>query len=1060
MKETNVGSQIQKNIFEGLSMKGTYDFEGGLKGSDLAQRIHDTVSKLSNLGKADLKEKYGIDENNIIKDKQFIYNALIEEFQDRGGNENIVTALQKNMPFDAIPQIRGKVESIFMSIMNKKLTKISTEGGSFIQVSPFGIETMKKDGDNGILIVSEDYNEEALLPPRIENKKVLPGQAMIPHSQAVKLLKKHGITLDGKDMKSAIALLDPSALEMITYRIPNQGMSSNDYLQIVGILPPGMGDSIVVYDGLPAKTGSDFDIDKLFAMQNNVVFDTETGKVSKLTEANKHLAVDKKGNPLSEAEIDKLLTQNELVAQYKAVLNSPLTYDAMMRSIDGAQLKDDIAGTRDNPEKGLFPAPVMGNMELFSPLTQLKTKSEYLSGKMGVGQTANHLVDHVMNQMLNVRLPLYIGIGNKQQEKITSGKKKGEYKDVTFFDSATTGTHSIADNLSAFLNAYVDIAKDPYIARGNHNSITANTTFMLLRAGVPMKWVNRFIGQPILKELVELQMEQKSITADDIKLKGNKEGETHKGSPMEAILQKYDFDKSRFTKASLAEIMPHMTEKMLEDNIRGERNEGLDFHVLAAWNFLQEQGKIFGDSVIAAKSDTAGAGGSNIDRLVNSNKIKKILSEGNIKGYETKFAGTMLGTYKENTLDWINEVVQSSDLFLSGTRQAQDMFDVVSFQTANGKILTDSKLGKSIDNAFYSYVMSGTRMFEGNNKDYKRITTEVPNEVFDRQEAISKGDAKSNFLLEELEIQTRKGKRYLGINNKDKPTQYQNDIYRGWMDLYETYNYTADGKLDTTSDHPDRQLALDLVKYAFTASGFQNNLSQFFTHIPHQILTDNNISGDIRDAIKDIEKIASDGLFVDQFQRHSKENSKVVKSLNVSSMETDKNSNSVFIYTPAKNKSQELGSVDNNIRFFPKFVNGRISTYNQATGWTTVKNFLYEKQGTVNRRDADGDMIPVPVYARTFELGSSEGKFKTVEYSSEVALTESHIEGNNVPANIKVFVNEGMKKVRLEKSLKDLKGAEVNQVMIDAIQEKEASDLQVIQANLTQIIKDKKIQCK
>tara|TARA_R110002049_G_scaffold231127_2_gene403458 strand:- start:46003 stop:52398 length:6396 start_codon:yes stop_codon:yes gene_type:complete len=1054
MHDTNVGSQIQKNIFEGLSLSKFYTVDGvKTKGNTLAKEIHETVSKLSNLGKQEIKDKFGIDENNVITDKQYIYNALIEEFKDRGGNENVIDALQKQMPLDAIPQIKGKVESIFMSIMNRKMTKISTEGGSFIQVSPFGLETVGED--SGITIVSEDYNGEALLPPRIEKGKVLPGQAMITHTQAMKILKKHKIKLEGKDLKSAMALLDPSALELITYRIPNQGMSSNDYLQIVGVLPPGVGDSIVVYDGLPAKTGSDFDIDKLFAMQNSLVYDPQIGKLTKLTESNRGLAVDDKGDPLSDAQIEKMLTQNQLVAQYKAVLNSPHTYDAMMRSIDGAQLKDDIVGIKGKDGKlkgGLFPAVEMKNMELFSPLTQLETKSEYLSGKMGVGQTANHLVDHVMNQMLDVRLTKWIGVGN--QREVTG--KKGKKKLITFFDSETTGQHSIADNLSAFLNAYVDIAKDPYIARANHNSITANTTFMLLRAGADMKWVNRFIGQPILKELVDLQKEQMSITANDIMLKGV-DGEMSKGNALDQIRVKYGF----------APIPPNVTgatvaglsESALEKNITsGKRDAKLDYEVLKAWSFLQEQGKIFGESVIAAKSDTAGAGGSNVDRLVNENKIRKILGENNLQGYGAKFQGTMLGTYAENTLDFVKNVVRASNLFLSGTQGAMDTYNAVSFQTANGDLLTDARLGKAIDGAFYSYIMSGTTLFKDNNKKYKTLTEDFPETIFNRQTDIVEGNAERNFLLEELEISTWKDKKYLGINNKNKPAYYENQVYRAWMDLYESYNYKEDGSLDTETIHPDKKLAIDLVRYAFLSSGFQNNLSQFFSFIPHQILKDFNISGEIRDAIMQADEMATDSEFVDQFQRHSKRNSKVVKSLNVGGMEGNKN---LFIYRPAKNKSQEFGSVDGNSRFFPKFVNGRVSTYNPQTGWTRVDNYLYEQVGTVSRKDADGQNMRVPVYSRTFELGTTVGKFKSFEYAKGEKITESQVESNNVPPLVKLKAQEQLNEIlNTEETFKDNNGRTFDDIKTDSVFDQKANDIQVIKDNLTQIIEDKKIKCK
>ena len=61
----------------------------------------------------------------------------------------------------------------------------------------------------------------------------------------------------------------------------------------------------------------------------------------------------------------------------------------------------------------------------------------------------------------------------------------------------------ITQVISAWLNAYVDNAKDPYIALINNNTKTAPTVFMLLRAGLDPKWVNMFVSQPIIKKYVE-----------------------------------------------------------------------------------------------------------------------------------------------------------------------------------------------------------------------------------------------------------------------------------------------------------------------------------------------------------------------------------------------------------------------------------------------------------------------------------------------------------------------------------------------------------------------------
>ena len=1348
MHETNVGSQIQKNIFEGLDVDGLYDYEGGMDGREIAQSMHNTISALSDMGKDRVRDKFGIDENNVMTDTSKLYNALIEEFKDRGGNDNIVLALQKGFPFDAIPQIKGKVESILMSMISREILKVSTNGGSFIQVSPFGLETVNnfedkdysnqhvskeiqdvydnnpeisklgsvkeysayldtifpdseigdvlyhgssqfgfeefsknklgeytgapsakegfffsnskenslsaytanidkdvsfgddgsiegvegsfgldeidmliedvesdsnfrnddhvyqkidwikdkpikytkhkrseygkdvvisekeylsakedrlsflklektklirkdsksrvynillnskklnkfddkgehyreqsyfdriketkeegKDGlvikntfdpllndvyvvfepeqihiignkkdilgfkkfadktPSGIIIASKNYNGEGLLPPRIDKKtgKVLPGQAMIPHSAAVELLKKQGIDLAGKKMKDVIHLLDPSALEMITYRIPNQGMSSNDYLEIVAILPDGVGDSIVVYDGLPAKTGSDFDIDKLFAMQNHLVYDPEIGRLEKLAEHNVHLAVKtpgrfKKGvyqEPVmhTQTEIDKMLLENDLVAQYKAVLNSPATYDNMMRSIDGAQLQDDISGKKDANgvrQGGLFPEGTYKNMELFSPLTQLETKRAYLSGKFGVAQTANQLVDHSMNQLLDVRMHTWLGIGNSREETINGKKRR-----ISYFDTETQDGHSIADNLSAFLNAYVDIAKDPYISRANHNAITANTTFMLLRSGAPLKWVNRFIGQPILKELVELQMEQQSITAKSIELKGER------ASPIDVIMQKYgvaalEQNPSGNTVAKLGEAR---LEKIIRDP--GTATPEDLRQILSAWTFLQEKGKNFGEAVIAAKADTNGPGASNVERLVNKNKIEKVLSEGVILGYGEKFQDTMLGTYTENSINWVGEVMASTNLFWSGNREMRGMYDAISMETGNGPSLVNLDLAKAIESNMYTYLMAGTSVFEGNtNPDaWAYLTRELPKEINNRK--TDAGKTTGNAFLDALNIETVKGQVFLGLDSKNKPTKWQNDMYRGWSALYNSYLTNEDGSISEET-HPDKLLAVNLARYSFANSGFQNNLAQFFTSLPHQILSDFRVTGEVRDIFNQMAENQGDQNFVDQFQRHNSADSNVVKSLKENQVTGNQ---LVFAYKPSKFKSKELGSVrkigKKEVRVFPKFVTRKVSPIDaQGNPLMGPKvDQLYEMFGTIKVEDAEGNDMSVPVYSLTFKMGAKVGKFKRFEYIRGEEALQSNEWVNNVSEEKKLRVDNYKRaaKVKYKKTFKELDGSEFSEAKLAAESNQVLSDMQVLKESLDEVMKLKDINCK
>ena len=72
-----------------------------------------------------------------------------------------------------------------------------------------------------------------------------------------------------------------------------------------------------------------------FRTKDNVEFAIKTIGKKGYTKKDGTVVEDIEEVKYSDAEIEKMLVQNELISTYKAVLNSPLTYDAMMRSIDG-----------------------------------------------------------------------------------------------------------------------------------------------------------------------------------------------------------------------------------------------------------------------------------------------------------------------------------------------------------------------------------------------------------------------------------------------------------------------------------------------------------------------------------------------------------------------------------------------------------------------------------------------------------------------------------------------------------------------------------------------------
>ena len=70
--------------------------------------------------------------------------------------------------------------------------------------------------------------------------------------------------VDLKHAEEFNKLVDKRLFNIVGYRIPNQALASSDALEVVGILPPNMGDMVITYGEITAKTGSDFDIDKAF----------------------------------------------------------------------------------------------------------------------------------------------------------------------------------------------------------------------------------------------------------------------------------------------------------------------------------------------------------------------------------------------------------------------------------------------------------------------------------------------------------------------------------------------------------------------------------------------------------------------------------------------------------------------------------------------------------------------------------------------------------------------------------------------------------------------------
>ena len=385
---------------------------------------------------------------------------------------------------------------------------------------------------------------------------VKPAQILLPWSVGKKIqdiLKKQGIDYNSLTHNQIASLIDKDVLEGISYRIPNQGPASNDAFEIVGFLPPQAGDTMVAYSGITAKTGSDFDIDKAYVILPNFTYDETSGKIKKV----KYSRFKETKEGLENYRLDMMMEMLLHPSAYKSVM-APLDNDELekyaKKLFPDNTPKSPLAffnGTFQMETKNTFDSAknlvgVIANHMAHHSL--ILSENIYLKDYyIGLGNQVGTVIDIKSDQALELsntleaekeearfeatRLEYELKGKNSYSTKevkeikaeIVTLKNRVEELDseikvinsnitqqttqgkgfTTFSSRFAEDGKAIEGTLVAYMNAIVDAAKDPFIARANINQMTAGTAFMLARGGVNEKWITAFMGQPIIVEYVK-----------------------------------------------------------------------------------------------------------------------------------------------------------------------------------------------------------------------------------------------------------------------------------------------------------------------------------------------------------------------------------------------------------------------------------------------------------------------------------------------------------------------------------------------------------------------------
>lgn len=830
--EQMTGTQFMKVALSNLIDTDIYG-KDKLTGAEIKERVMGSLNKLSDIGREELAAELLNPDNTVNVQK--LAQMLREDAEDSDANDNIITALttengELRMPLDAISD-NSWIESRFIAMINKKVVDVNMPGGAFIQRSTFGLEASSsrvitpKMINSGRLLkaINEEGSTDSVVSINLF-KHMIPNYEKMTFDQARQWLIDKQI------------IGDNATANAIGYRIPTQSIASISALRFVDVFPEIMGDTIMLPEDFTKLTGSDFDIDKLYIARYS--YDNDGRLVT---------------DPNSQSGI-----KNTLLNAYMNVLLSLENTNQLKLSIDNAtgNVKEVLKDIESGRQKH-YVQP----FEVYTPSYQEARKAEYTGGKAGIGPFALNNAHHILTQLTHLQMVddefttalNLVDLGKMWDDPTPSNPKGGR----------------ILDWLSAMINGFVDIAKDPYIVRLNVNGWTYNMVSYLLRTGKGRSTFY-FMSQPILKEMAEAVLKTKGkYGIDRTKSPSRLEREA-----IESVLDKYDPDKDirkRFanldTQAKSIEYADLFTEivnpdtgeytyrtrELLKEDAKdsaGYRTEQVRMYY--AFQALKPYADALADLVKYSKVDTKKTGKNFAEQLIYRYGMLDLANspyfgEGEINKFYNQ---TFIETKTQNSIDFgygifANQLFRNTPVF---TERLTNVLALLGRKTtATSKIL--SPIIRGIESQMKS------EFFNSLGIDINSLLTgdqSVPKRLNNFKQRIMRGEYPellrydgriANDFLEYLlpNLGAYDGYDFIDTSEIIQGDQLQADnLINYWRDLLE---------------HPDervRKLAEDLAVYSFYTTGDNSTQNGFFKYLPNSYRISSGYNNFIKSKLHDI----------------------------------------------------------------------------------------------------------------------------------------------------------------------------------------------------------------
>ena len=945
------GTQMIKVCLSSLRLDRMY---GDMTGQEVLDKLMNSIKKLSEIGTQKFKDRF-YSNGNIDQVKLSKY--LIEQLGTRNANKNLIDALtinpetgQMNAPIAATSDASW-MESMLISAANKDIINIMTPGSSFIQRSVFGIEGTTGEGQ----IKGQDIYDGKRLQMINEEGSM---DAVISIDYFEDILPKNLSFNEARQWLIDRNIIGGNAkANTIGYRIPTQAQSSIHALRFVDVVS-AVKSTVILPTEFTKITGSDFDIDHLYLARYNI---NENGGYEFDPESEKGL---------QNAIIDSILT----------VLKDDKSYNILYKSIDNdTSLVTNIA--KDIPDQGNTKSTAYNFGTLHEQVTR---KNDYITGKTGIGPFALNVTNHILTTLYGVKF-----------RESTFTKITG----ITGFNRILDeDNNQISSWLSAFINAHVDIVKDPYISKLNVNSFTYNMINLLARNGKGKQGLY-FLCQPIIREMAKADIDAKSqFTRDPKVFKSAFEMRDKKLAEMFPSITGREIDdqyikeltepnSSKGEPARRAGIVKSVLENMdmlqkiaknpdlINQNTReGELAREFQVKCYIAWKLLEPYSNALNNLVQYTKIDTRKQGKNFLEmrsylygynNLVNANANKSLFDMQTIRNLVDN---TWIN---QKTIDAITtpmEVMsvqsfQGTPAFIGHVEQAAETFSVKTHGREQD-LKKNPKVLKKISQAISSQIktryfielakrmgVDARGLFEGDFTIYDRI-----NSIQDciARDAYGLSRLKDNYLLSHLMPYLADTQMFANgrLVNKPKFIQVLNSISESKMSS-DMFIESWEELLNDNSEAV-RNLANDLCLYAMITSGDTKGFNKLAKYVPMSWLMTKHVESmrSFVDYIQD--QLCEPTVDYDQIAQNNYMDSDLISRDSYDNYLYAANGN----YAPAVVISKEQNDTD----ALYVSIRNTGSKYNDPTSYT-----LYKKVGEVVINGSD-----LALYAMIPKRGWSE----------------------------------------------------------------------------------------